>query len=237
MKLYGIAGKGTGKVGSMVYAISGGEQIVRQYNPIVANPNTERQVTQRSKFKLMTQLAAALAPALAFRKKGLVSARNQFIAKNMPFVTLEEGVAQIENELIQLTPSNVPFELEFAQSAGQGTISVSVPESVGANVDRVAYFSFDQDGEGLLSLVQAIVVEGNPGDSSFAASMSGGRVNTLVLAYGIKDNSAAATIQYENAKTSPDMELSAAEISTLFSSGSYTLTATAGAIVAGSGPE
>lgn len=237
MKLYGIAGKGTGKVGSMVYAISGGEQIVRQYNPIVANPNTERQVAQRSKFKLMTQLAAAMAPALAFRKLGLVSARNQFIKKNMPFVTLEEGVAQIQNERIQLTPSNIPFELDFAASSAQGSVSVAVPESVGATVDRVAYFTFDQNSDGLLSLVQAIVVEKNPDDNAFAASMSGGCVNTLVLAYGIKDNSAAATIQYENAMTSTDLQLTAAEISTLFSSGSYTLTATAGAVVVGKGQE
>lgn len=235
MKLYGIAGKGTGKVGSMVYAISGGEQIVRQYNPIVANPNTERQVTQRTKFKLMTQLAAALAPALAFRKQGLVSARNQFIAKNMPLVTLEEGVAQIQNEHIQLTPSNIPFGEVTAQASGTNSVSVSVPESVGANVDRVAYFVFDQDGEGLLTLVQAIVVDRVENDNTFNAVMSKGANNALVLAYGIKDNSAAATIQYENAFTSPDMELSAAEISTLFSSGSYSLTATAGIIVEDSG--
>lgn len=235
MKLYGIAGKGTGKVGSMVYAISGGEQIVRQYNPIVANPNTERQVTQRSKFKLMTQLAAALAPALAFRKQGLVSARNQFIAKNMPLVTLEEGVAQIQNEKIQLTPSNVPFGEVIAQASGTNSVNVSVPESVGANVDRVAYFVFAQDNNGLLSLVQAIVVDRVDDDNTFSAAMSKGATNALVLAYGIKDNSAAATIQYENAYTSPDMVLSAAEISTLFSSGSYSLTATAGVIVTDSG--
>lgn len=231
MKLYGIAGKGTGKVGSMVYAISGGEQIVRQYNPIVANPNTERQVTQRSKFKLMTQLAAALAPALAFRKQGLVSARNQFIAKNMPFVTMNGEVAEIQNENIQLTPSHIPFGLVGVRSEGVGSIVASVPESIGANLDRVAYFIFKVGDAGLLSLVQSVVIDGGDDNSDFNTTLSAGAGTALVLAYGIKDNTSTATIQYENAYTSPDMQLSAAEISALFSSGNYTLTATAGAIV------
>ena len=54
MKLNGIVGKGTGKLGASVFAISGGEQIVRQYNPVVSNPNTDAQVAQRAKLKLMS---------------------------------------------------------------------------------------------------------------------------------------------------------------------------------------
>ena len=81
MKLNGFVGKGTGKLGSSVFAVSGGEQIVRQYNPNVSNPNTDAQVAQRAKFKLMSQLAAVLAPGLAFKKDSLVSPRNKFIKK------------------------------------------------------------------------------------------------------------------------------------------------------------
>ena len=76
MKLYGLFGKGSGKLGSSVFAISSGEQIVREYNPVVENPNTPAQVEQRAKFKLLSQLASDLASALAFKKEGLVSTRN-----------------------------------------------------------------------------------------------------------------------------------------------------------------
>ena len=83
MKLNGMAGKGSGKLGSMVYATVRGAQIVRQYNPVVFNPNTEKQVVQRTRFALLTKLAAMMSDALVFQgRKAMVSNRNAFIKAN-----------------------------------------------------------------------------------------------------------------------------------------------------------
>lgn len=90
MKLAGMAGKGTGRVGSMVYAVRKGEQIVRQYNPNVANPNTPAQVAQRAKFKLLSQLSSIVAEGLLLKSEGAINPRNRFMALNLPAVSYDE---------------------------------------------------------------------------------------------------------------------------------------------------
>lgn len=59
-KIYGINGKITGKVGNTVFAIDGGIQVARQYNPIVANPRTEGQQNQRLKVNLAGQMSKGI---------------------------------------------------------------------------------------------------------------------------------------------------------------------------------
>lgn len=106
MKLNGIFGKGSGKMGSAVFAINGGEQIVREHNPRISNPKTQAQIEQRAKFKLLLQIAADLSPALFFKKKGLVSARNQFVSANMPICEYANGEAQVSVSSLRLSTSN-----------------------------------------------------------------------------------------------------------------------------------
>lgn len=107
-----MAGKGTGRVGSMVYAIRKGEQIVRQYNPNVANPNTRPQVEQRAKFKLLSQLTAAIGNnGMLFNNipAGL-SMRNEFTRRNMGLVTVAPGsdVATVDVSALELTDGAFP---------------------------------------------------------------------------------------------------------------------------------
>lgn len=59
-KIYGINGKITGKVGNTVFAVDGGIQVARQYNPIVANPRTALQVSQRQRVALAGQISKAI---------------------------------------------------------------------------------------------------------------------------------------------------------------------------------
>ena len=107
MKLYGMAGKGTGRVGSMVYAVRKGEQIVRQYNPNVANPNTRPQVEQRAKFKLLSQLTAAIGNNGLFFDNIPAgrSMRNEFTRRNMSLVNVASGsdVATVDVSALKLT--------------------------------------------------------------------------------------------------------------------------------------
>lgn len=47
-----------GRVGGQVYAVNGGEQIIRSYNPVVANPRTSLQQAQRAKVVLAGKLSS-----------------------------------------------------------------------------------------------------------------------------------------------------------------------------------
>ena len=83
MKLTSIIGKGTGKLGGSVFAVSEGRQIVREYQPKVSNPRTEKQQEQRIRFSGLVLLAREFAPSLMFlgRKAG-VTERNEFVRRN-----------------------------------------------------------------------------------------------------------------------------------------------------------
>ena len=86
MKLSSILGQGRGKLGAAVFSSTNGQQVVRQYQPNVKNPNTVAQTMQRARFKLMTQIASSMAPVITIPKSGAVSSRNMFVKKNMPLV-------------------------------------------------------------------------------------------------------------------------------------------------------
>lgn len=231
MKIQGILGKGTGKLGSSVFAVSGGEQIVREYNPNVSNPNTEAQVAQRAKLKLMSQLAAALAPALGFAKQGLVSARNQFVSKNIGLCTYENDAAKVGVVSIKLTPSNVAFPLLIATPGEAGTFSVELDSSAAADVKRVTYFVFRQTENDKLEYVASqIITEAGEG-RVFPTSFSNVSGDLVVYAYGIKDNNAQATMKYENYINEAGSADAALEVVSLFRSADYKLTTSMGALV------
>lgn len=60
----GALGVRRGKVGAEVYSVTGGIQIVKQYQPIVANPNTEGQQIQRLKMMVVGKLSKAVTPEM-----------------------------------------------------------------------------------------------------------------------------------------------------------------------------
>lgn len=230
MKLNGIIGKGTGKLGSSVFAISGGEQVVREYNPVVSNPNTKAQIAQRAKLKLMSQLGATLAPALGFAKMGLVSARNQFVSKNIGICTYEENKATVDITNIKLTPSSVALSA-LSVTGSDSTISAALANAAAGDIKRVAYFVFEQtDDEQLQYVASKIVTEAGEG-RTFPTTFSAPVGNYVVYAYGIKDNSVNATIRYENYVNTATNSEASLDVITLFRSADYGLTMSTAALV------
>ena len=224
MKQYGFVGKGTGKLGASVFAISGGEQIVRQYNPVVSNPNTEAQVAQRAKLKLMSQLGAALAPALGFAKMGLVSARNQFVSKNIGLCTFENNKAGVSLEKIDLTPSNVAFPNIELTAGGGDSISVGLQTGAASDIKRVAYFVFEQIPGDKLKYVASKIVNEAGNERKFTTTFENVSGNIVVYAYGIKDNSVDATTRYENYIAGVNNKGATLDIIPLFRTSGYGLT-------------
>lgn len=109
-KIYGINGKITGKVGNTVFAIDGGIQVARQYNPIVANPRTEGQQSQRLKVNLAGQMTKGIIPAAIEGLKGNRRQRRSALNSNLikDVVVNQETVAgeQIVFDAAKLRLSN-----------------------------------------------------------------------------------------------------------------------------------
>lgn len=231
MKLNGFTGKGTGKLGSSVFSVNGGEQIVRQYQSVVANPNTEAQVDQRAKMKLMSQVAAALAPILAFRKAGLKSARNLFISKNFPSVTATEGEASVNIPNLQITQGSIG--LPSAEATRNGTsldVQFSSPVSM-AMANRVVWCIVLRANDGSLVVVNSEIVENNDGGDPSATFNDVPTGECFVFAYGIKDADSAATSNFGNYNVATAAEVAKLVSTRKLSTADYTFTKTVGVTV------
>jgi len=197
MKLNGIFGKGSGKLGSSVFAVSGGVQIMREYNPNVSNPSTDRQVAQRAKLKLMSQLAAALAPVIAIKKDGLVSARNQFVSMNIGNATFENDEASILLEGLKLTKGTIALPALVADATPEG-LDLSLADSAPSSVASILYIICKKNAQKQLQIVSTETVAVTTENPIAACDVTAGAGNYVVYAYGILKSATSGTAQYGN---------------------------------------
>lgn len=224
-KVTSLYGKTTGKIGSIVFATSGGETIAREYNPHVANPSTTAQVNQRARLKLMSQLSASLANVIAMTKEGLVSRRNKFVKKNMDACYATEGVAQITYENVQLTEGSIglPQITIVPARIGENNVLLGLASAPSPNIARVVYCVFEKTQENNLAFVMSYVVTAKgpntdtgsdiyfPITSEDMSSEDGElKKEYVVYAYGMIDTSEKATARYGNLNVQ-----SASDIATL----------------------
>lgn len=228
MKLAGISGKARGKMGSMVFATAGGEQIVRQYQPNVANPSTTAQVQQRAKMKLMTQLAAAVCGEIVIPKQGLKSSRNLFVKKNFGLTSINGNAAQVDVKNLQFTAGNVALP-PINANVTDSMLSVDLENDV--DLDRVVYLCYKVTGQRTLQFAHSEIV--NKGDSgpTFDAAFDAPDGDLVVYAYGMKDNSASASAKYGNYNVTTGTALASLIAARSLSPSDYTFTATSGKLV------
>ena len=224
MKLTGIFGKGTGRKGDAVFVVSGGEQIVRQYNPNVSNPSTEGQVEQRAKLKLMSQLGAALAPIMGFTKNGLVSARNQFVSKNIGKASFGAGIATVQLEAIDLTGSSLGLPAIEATKDENDRCAVVLGASAPEGVSRVVYAAFQKTDGDKLVLVDKVVISTPGADRTFDGTLDTSSGKYIVYAYGVCDTNEAATARYLNYVAEKTETTAILEISRMVKAGDANLT-------------
>lgn len=227
-KVTSLQGKANGKVGSIVYSVAAGQQIAREYQPNVANPNTAGQVAQRAKLKLASQLSAALAPVIAIPKEGLKSSRNLFIKKNIKGIFYSGGTAQVSYENLQLTNGNTGFPAIEAQRVSGTGITVNVSENVASRVARVVYIVYKKSSEQMLEKV-ADVIESTPGENGkFSHSFPEMSGDIIIYAYGMKDNNANAAANYANYQVATGEDIAKLVAGRSISTSDYTLTQTRG---------
>lgn len=227
-KFYGSAVK-TGKLGGSVFAIRYGETIERQYQPIVANPSTPNQVAARAKLKMLSQLAAVIAPTIAMPRVGAVSSRNLFTKVNYPLASFGDNAANIDMTGVQLTHSAVSLANLRAERTNEG-ISVSLVSSTG--LSRVVYVAVVKGGDQKLRLFESTVVSVPGANGSFPTTLTPSGSQVFILAYGVRDNTDSARAVFGDL-VSPDAETIAKIVTsrTLLDS-DITLTETRGISVA-----
>lgn len=205
-KINGLFGAMSGKVADVVMTSVNGVQIVRKYQPYVSNPSTSKQVSQRARLKLMSQLAAVFAPVIAIPKVGIVSARNRFSSLNFPQSYFEDGVANINLEGVKITKSVVALP-NLTVTRGQAKHEVSLAASAIVNLSRVVYVQFTKTPDNLLNYYGSVVVSTAGTSNTFPGELPFSAYETVVYAYGVRDNteSAKATFGDLTAVTAEDV--------------------------------
>lgn len=224
MKLQGIAGKGSGKLGAYVWVVRKGEQVVREYTDKVTNPKSAGQVGQRAKFKLLTQLSAVVAGrGIFFRNlKGSESMRNAFMRANMGAVTLSQAgdVALLNVSEVALTDGlTVAPSATFNRTSGVLTVDVSAEGltdimGVGYAVITIpsegnvtGYSNRAEKAEGASSITANIFVK--PADMAV----------TNVLIWGYRFADAAARSRYESIAAAQTADVIALEFDRMLREG------------------
>ena len=208
MKLNGVLGTGSGKLGTSVFTTVKGVQIVRQYQPSVSNPSTNLQVSQRSRFKLVSQIAASMADVIAIPRIGLTSSRNLFIKKNMPAVIGNVEGAQVSYEDLQLTNGTVALPAIVAARSG-GYLTLNLASKANGIVNRVIYCIFTKNTDGQLVLNTSSIVSDPGEDNNFNFKIQDIPGDLAIYAYGIKDNSASASATFGDYKVTSASDIAA----------------------------
>lgn len=228
-KVTSLLGGLRGKASNMVFAKTGGSVIMREYNPTVSNPNTEAQVGQRSKFKLMSQLSAAMADVIVIPKQGLVSARNRFMQINMPLATEVNGTAQVTYENLQLTDGNLGLPGIYANREDADSAYIELTEAASANINRVVYCIFKKTSEELLQLVATAIVSIAGDDNKFRVSGLTLDGEIVIFAYGMRDLDAAASAKYGSYSIASGEDIARLVANRSISASDYKFTKTRGA--------
>ncbi len=229
MKLAGIIGTGSGKLGSSVFATVSGQQIVRQYQPVVSNPATEGQTAQRAKLKLMSQLGAAMAPVIVMKKDGLVSARNKYIRRNIANASVLQGTASVDVPALQIT-DGVGNVGEVTSIYAQGSVNVLISD-IDPNASRVVFILFRRNDDGTLNLFGSSVkaVSGSPSDYT-QATFAAGPANSVAYVYTISDVDGRATARFEQYSVNNAVQVATLVAGRSINVDEYRFSGTAGAV-------
>lgn len=211
MKLNGLLGTGSGKLGTSVFTTVKGVQVVRQYQPTVSNPSTNLQVAQRSRFKLVSQIAASMADVIAMPRTGLTSSRNLFIKKNMQAILGDVEGAQVSYENLQLTNGNAALPAIVA-TRSSGNLTLKLASNASEIVNRVVYCIFTKNYEGQLMLNTSAIVSIAGEGGTFKLQIPDIAGDLAIYAYGMKDTRESASATFGNYKVT-----NASDIATLVS--------------------
>lgn len=202
----------TGKKAGIVTYRVGDTLLAREYNPHPANPKTERQVQQRAKIKLLSQIAAVFRPIIAIFPSSGKSSRAIFARLNYPKITASGTTAMIDFTSVSLTDSSRPItqvakDIAFLPSGVR--MLVGLPQEPTEDIKRVFYYLFGKQDNGKLVFLDYYLSEirwssRNPlffcwANAPFEIDEQGKATRDYVIyAIGMGDNSEEATEYWQN---------------------------------------
>lgn len=244
-RIQGLVGGMSGKMGNAVFRQRYGQTIVSQYQPVVANPNTSGQQVARAKFKLITQLAAIMAPAMG--SMGVINRparqgrnpRTGFVQRNYSLMTAEPDVTAAEKvtipmEQLQLTDSVDYFGTIVTEvTATTITANIYSPESLRPKKAKIVLVGFGTlgtvDRPSRARVIQVVDVPFEGGKATFEFDVTPGEDYTI-LSYGMEEvTEGTQSLDYDNIHTpADDGFISQVNIERAVSEGSMKLTETIG---------
>lgn len=191
-------GKRKGRVGELVYSVYRGVQIEKSAPASVANPQTDKQVAQRAKMKLITQIAAVMAPVIAFRAEGTISARNKFVSSNFGQLFYSGDKASVILENLQLADGNAGLPAIIADRTDTTKLVVSLSSAPSEEVVSVVYAVFRKSETGALELFATRNVTDAGEGGVFSVDLRYTADEIVIYAFGVLATSSAARAVYYN---------------------------------------
>lgn len=233
MKLTGITGTGSGKMGNAVFSVNAGQQVVRQYQPVVTNPSTRAQVDNRARLKLLSQLSAVMADVIAIPRAGALTPRNQYVSINFPATSASNGVAQANLADLSLTKGGTQIPSVVAARVDGTAIDVNLASKADQIVTRVVYIAFYRNAQRELQLLDSAIVEDAGANGTFPYAFPFEDRDVIVYAYGIFDKSSKATAKFGNYEVTTGTQLASLIADRKISESDYLLSKTRGVLLAG----
>lgn len=198
MKVTGIDGKQVGKLAGRVYFVNHGVNVSREYSRSVSNPNTADQVGQRSRFKLASQVSAALSSVIVIPRKGILSPRNLFVKKNMGLFYGTPQGAQVSYENLQITNGSMGLPGISVERQSPDILNVQLLKGVIGSYDRIVYNIFSKTEETRLLLVESAVVPVTDTNATALLTTTDPYTELVIYAYGLKDKNERARARYNS---------------------------------------
>lgn len=207
MKVTGVDGKQVGKLAGRVYFVNHGVNVSREYSGSVSNPNTAAQVGQRSRFKLASQVSAALNNVIVIPRKGILSPRNLFVKKNMGLFYGTAQGAQVSYENLQITNGSMGLPGVVVARQSPDILEIQLEKGVEGAYDRIVYNVFSKTAEAQLLLVSSVVVPVTSENNTAKFRTTDPYTELVVYAYGLKDKNERARANYNSysVKTGEDL--------------------------------
>lgn len=139
-----------GRVGGQVYAVNGGEQIIRTYNPVVSNPRTSLQQAQRAKVVLAGKLSSLTPDAVLTGMASSKRDRRSEFTRNIIKKAVAENTPQGYKAVLE------PADLVFSKGrsnpdltailTAESNMAVNVKVTKGSSIDALMLVAVEYNG-------------------------------------------------------------------------------------------
>lgn len=193
-RIYGLNGLIRGRQGNNVFSIQNGTQVLKVYNPAVANPRTEAQELQRAKFALVGKISGC-APSAAFVGLAGSSARSRRANFVSRCVRAAVATATADSYTANIAYSDILFStgaLDKYSTGVTATASITSSGLVTVTIPTMALFSNAPAGYG-----EMVVVGCFDGSSSPLDNFQVGLRNTSsasTFSFDLRSNASAVVV-------------------------------------------